>query len=151
MNRALTGLAAIVLFVSPVLGQDDNKATVSLKMMVLVADADHDLVANEVITRSRYVPRTRTQTVNGVTRNITENVPVMETVTQKTFWRPKDVSVFDLAGAKIDPDRLPEMFKKPRAVVVSSTGKIDPAVREVLKDNALIVVLPPAASKPAGR
>ncbi len=144
MIRTFAILAATALFTLPILAQDQNKPAGSLKLMVVVADGDQNLISEVVVTRVKYVPQTRTETANGITRNVTVNVPVQETVTGRSVWKLKDVKVFDSAGAKIDPDKLPEMFKKPMAVVVSSSGKIDKAFRDILKDNALIVVLPPA-------
>jgi hypothetical protein len=41
------------------------------------------------------------------------------------------------------------MLRQPTAVVISPTGKIAQAFQAVLKDNTLIVVLPPPQSKPA--
>jgi len=89
------------------------------------------------------VPVTKVVVVNGVQRTVTEYVNVTRSVMRAANVKLKDVMVYDLDGLRVDPEKLPELLKKPRPVVVSSDGKVSKAVRDILKDGTLIVVVTP--------
>lgn len=88
---------------------------------------------------------------NGQTVNVTQMVPTTVEQAVQTLYKLADVQVHDLDGLRVDPDKLPELFEKPRAVILSPSGKIDKALRNVFKPNTLIIKLPktpPPASIP---
>lgn len=112
------------------------------RMQVVVAEGDKLMLEEQVVV-TKAVPRTEERVVNGQKVTVTVLMSVPEYVTRRSAVNLKDVSVHDLAGARIDPERVAEMLKKPTAVIVSPSGEIDKRIREILKDGALIVVLPP--------
>src|SRR5262245_1524569 len=138
MSRLFLCFAAIVLIVEWVSAQPPIAGP---RMQVVVAEGDK-LMLDEQVVVTRAVPRTEERVINGQKVTVTVLMSVPEYVTKRSAVKLKDVSVHDLAGAKIDPDRVPEMLKKPTAVIVSPTGEIDKKFRDILKDGTLIVVLP---------
>ncbi len=147
MIRMVSGLAVIITIALPALAQEPMQPAAGLKMQIVVAEGGN-LIIEEQIVVSKSVPRTEEKNLNGKRISVTVTVTVPEIVLKRSAVKLKDVSVHDLAGAKIDPDRVPEMLRKPTAVIISPVGEIDKAFRAVLKDNALIVVLPPPATSP---
>jgi hypothetical protein len=145
MSRLLNCVVVLAL-VTPALAQEASRA-VEMKLQVVVAQGGN-LIIEEPVAVTKYVPQTVERVVNGTKMTFTVTAPVVELVLKRTATPLKDVSVHDLAGAKIDPDRVPEMLKKPTAVVISSTGEIDKTFRELLKEGALIVVLPTKPTAP---
>lgn len=119
---------------------------IPLDVQSVVIDGDV-LVAERPVTEYRTVVEQRTVVLNGrnETVSVTKLVPVMRAFQIK--YALKDVKAYDLDGLEIDPQRVPELLKSPRAVVLATTPKLDKNVRGLLKDDTIIVVLP-ASIKP---
>lgn len=117
----------------------DGKVTVTLKLLV-VAPATGYRTVNEQVTR----------TVDGKT--------VVETVTKKvpyTFmkghgWREvqvnaadKAVSVSNAGGKPVPADKLTKLLEKDTPVLVSVNGPVDPFYLLTVKEDTLVIVVPP--------
>ena len=89
------------------------------------------------------VPITRTVIQNGVQKNVTELVSVSQYETRAANVKIKDVTVYDLDGLKVDPEKLPELLRKPRAVAISPDGNVSKPVRELLQKDTLVIVVAP--------
>jgi hypothetical protein len=116
-----------------------GKVTVTLKLLVVAPATAYETV-NEQVTR----------TVDGKT--------VVETVTKKvpyTFmkghgWREvrvnaadKAVSVRDAAGRPVPADKLTKLLEKDTPVLVSVNGPVDPFYLLTVKEDTLVIVVPP--------
>jgi hypothetical protein len=134
MFRLVIGLIVFTVITSTARAQ-------SLRLQVAAVEGDN-LVLEEVVAITRNVSQQQEVTVNGRTERRNVIVPVMEQVKRKAVHSLKDVAVYDLDGQKVAAEKLADLFKKPRAVVVSATAKFDKVYRDVLKDGTLIVVPP---------
>jgi hypothetical protein len=111
--------------------------------ITLARVAEGALILEEVVTFQQVVTETRTVTENGVTKNVAVAVPVQVQKIQARSVPLKEVKAFDLDGRTVTPGRLAYMLKERTAVAISGGGnKLDPAFRKILKDDALLLLVP---------
>jgi hypothetical protein len=118
---------------------NDGKVTITVKLLIVA-------------------PTTGYRTVGDQVTKIVDGKAVVETVTRKvpyTFmkgagWREvkidaaeMGVSITDSTGKAISPDKLAELLDKETPVLVSATGPVDPFYLLTVKEDTLVLVVPP--------
>jgi hypothetical protein len=103
------------------------------------------------------------RTVNEQIKRTVDGKTVVETVTRKVpytlmkgqGWREvkvdaaeKGVSITDAAGKAIAPDELAKLLGKDTPVLVSANGPVDPFYLLTVKENTLVIVVPPQVLYP---
>jgi len=135
MRRTLVACSVALLLAGAGAAQTQvGVSVVRLENGVLTADVSQSVV--------QLTTETRTIQVNGQQKQVTVTVPTTVTQTVQMKFKFADVSFHDLDGLKIDSDKVGELLKTPRAVVVAPGGKLDAARREAFKDGTLVMSLP---------
>jgi hypothetical protein len=90
-----------------------------------------------------FVPTT--QTVENGNKKVTQivMVPVQKVISEVKASEIKDVKGFDTANKPIDAAKLAERLKTATPVVISADGQaIDETFRKLLKDDAILLIVP---------
>jgi hypothetical protein len=135
---------------APVPEQPDAppKGPPPLVMAVSVAP-DGQVAIQRIVTE--MVLEERTEKVRVGNQIVEQKVTVMVPVLRETrvALDSKDVQVLTADGKRVDPKDVRSLLKKTSPVLVSADGKpVDPFYLRLVKENALIVILPQAGTVP---
>lgn len=123
---------------------NDGKVTITLKTLVIVSATG---------TKTEYAQVKKL--VDG--KEVVEIVPQLKTYTfmKGHSWREvrmdaadKTVSITDVAGKPVPADRLAKLLEKDMPVLVSANGPVDPFYLLTVKEDTLVIVVPPQVLYP---
>jgi hypothetical protein len=123
---------------------NDGKVTITVKMLIVAPTTGYRTV-NEQVTKD----------VDGkvVVETVTRRIPY--TFMKGAGWREvkldaasKGVSITDAAGKAIAPDKLVKFLEKDTPVLLSATGPVDPFYLLTVKEDTLVIVVPPQVLYP---
>jgi hypothetical protein len=133
---------AAVLFALPLRGEPPTGP--APKLAVAFVDKSGNIVIEDVVTEVVVVPETRAVNENGVTRNVTTNISVQKFKTLQRAVEAKQVKAYDMDGRQITPGRLASLLRERKAVAIAQTaGKLPAIYRAALRDDVVVLVLPP--------
>ena len=119
------------------------------RLAVAIVDKAGNVVIDEVVSETVMTQQTRTVEENGVKRNVVVRVPVIRQSVRKQSHDAKKVQAFDLDGRQITPGRLASLLREPKAVAISMVaGKLGAPFRAALRDDVVVLVLPPPEPVP---
>jgi hypothetical protein len=83
-----------------------------------------------------------------VERRVTETVHVMVPVLQIRMMVADSVKVFDIDGNKLELKDVADLLARPRPVLISAGGKLDPFYRRLFQMGTLVLVPAEAGAVP---
>jgi hypothetical protein len=138
----VTALICSTVAVAPVPPQADKPIGATPTMSVAKVDGDR-LTLTTTRTVIEFVLETRTVDIGGKTATQTVTIPVQKMISEVKACEMKDVKGFDPANKPIDAAKLAERLKAATPVFISADGQpIDEAFRKLLKNDAILLIVP---------
>lgn len=143
MVRAILTVAMLVAMAVPVRADEPASVKSPTPIIRLAQVVDGKLTLEDHWATTQYVTETRTVTENGVSKTVNVAVPVKGLRSNREELALRDVKAFDMDGREVTRGRVEHVLRERTAVVISyDSGKLDPAFRRILRDDALLLVVP---------
>lgn len=143
MLRSLFAVGLVAVLVGAAVAEPPALAGPAPRVTVGQVAGDF-LILEEAVAVTQIVAETRTVTENGVTKSYVVQKPVTVLKTTHEKVKLKEVKAYDLDGREVTPGRLQHILRERTAIAISNGGtKLDPLFRRMLKDDTLVLVLPP--------
>jgi hypothetical protein len=149
MVRSLLTVALVLALAGPAVAQPKDKPARGPAPVIVTVHLDGN--GNPIIARVRTVPQQILELVQEKVGNAVVQRQVARTVfvpvTEHVVLN--NVQVFDGTGKRLDPGQVRRLIKGETPVLMSSDGKaIDPFYLRALREDTLIIVVPPGVEVP---